>query len=117
MNFVIIMTDTQNRDMVGAYGNNAVNTPSLDRLAADGIRFSSRTMATGRVTQGNGISMVPAILEMARQVAGSRPNGGMTANVTLKMSGTRYLRSTAPVQPSIPNVFGGTAWPTGPSTS
>ena len=39
MNFVIIMTDTQNREMVGAYGNPGVNTPCLDKLAASGLRF------------------------------------------------------------------------------
>lgn len=46
MNFVFIMTDTQNVSMVGAYGDHgrrsggrAVDTPNLDRLAATGIRF------------------------------------------------------------------------------
>ena len=39
MNFVFIMTDTQNKSMVGAYGNPAVDTPNLDRLAARGVRF------------------------------------------------------------------------------
>ena len=36
---VIIMTDTQRRDMLGCYGGENVRTPSLDRLAADGIVF------------------------------------------------------------------------------
>jgi uncharacterized sulfatase len=39
MNFVFIMTDTQNKSMVGAYGDPVVDTPNLDRLAATGIRF------------------------------------------------------------------------------
>ena len=39
MNFVLIMTDTQNRGMVGAYGRPGADTPNLDRLAADGVRF------------------------------------------------------------------------------
>jgi len=39
MNFVIIMTDTQNKSMVGAYGNPSVDTPNLDKLAASGVRF------------------------------------------------------------------------------
>ncbi len=34
------MTDTQNRDMVGAYGTDAMSTPNLDRLAASGLRFN-----------------------------------------------------------------------------
>ncbi len=39
MNIVFIMTDTQNRDMVGAYGNPAVGTPNLDKLAAEALLF------------------------------------------------------------------------------
>lgn len=40
MNFVFIMTDTQSRDMVGAYGmGEVVNTPHLDAFAASGTRF------------------------------------------------------------------------------
>lgn len=39
MNFVIIMTDTQSRNMVGAYGEKRMDTPNLDRLAAGGVRF------------------------------------------------------------------------------
>ncbi|MHC4253124.1 MAG: sulfatase-like hydrolase/transferase, partial [Planctomycetota bacterium] len=37
--FVVIMTDTQRWDMVGCYGNADMKTPSLDRLAAGGVRF------------------------------------------------------------------------------
>lgn len=36
---VVIMTDTQRKDMLGCYGNPDMHTPSLDRLAAEGIRF------------------------------------------------------------------------------
>ena len=36
---VIIMTDTQRTDMLGCYGNAAMSTPCLDRLAGEGIRF------------------------------------------------------------------------------
>ncbi len=39
MNILFLMTDTQNRDMVGAYGNPSVGTPHLDRLAAEGQLF------------------------------------------------------------------------------
>lgn len=33
------MTDTQRHDMLGCYGNQDLKTPSLDRLAAEGMRF------------------------------------------------------------------------------
>ncbi len=36
---VIIMTDTQRKDMVSCYGNPDMKTPQLDRLAAGGVRF------------------------------------------------------------------------------
>ncbi len=36
---VILMTDTQRVDMLGCYGNAAMRTPCLDRLAAQGMRF------------------------------------------------------------------------------
>jgi len=39
MNVVFVMTDTQRTSMVGAYGGSGVDTPNLDRLAAEGVRF------------------------------------------------------------------------------
>jgi uncharacterized sulfatase len=39
MRIVLIMTDTQRADMLGCYGNVAMRTPNLDRLASQGIRF------------------------------------------------------------------------------
>ena len=39
MNFVVIFTDTQCKWMVGAYGQPVCDTPNLDKLAAQGVRF------------------------------------------------------------------------------
>jgi len=36
---ILIMTDTQRKDMVGCYGNPQMQTPHLDRLADEGLRF------------------------------------------------------------------------------
>jgi uncharacterized sulfatase len=36
---IVIMTDTQRTDMLGCYGNPVMQTPHLDRLAGEGIRF------------------------------------------------------------------------------
>ena len=36
---IFIMTDTQRTDMLGCYGHPDMKTPSLDRLAQEGIRF------------------------------------------------------------------------------
>lgn len=38
---VIIMTDTQRKDMVSCYGNPDMKTPHLDRLAGEGVRFEN----------------------------------------------------------------------------
>ncbi len=36
---VLMLTDTQRRDMVGIYGRNGIQTPVLDQLAREGVRF------------------------------------------------------------------------------
>jgi len=36
---VLIITDTQRRDMVGAFGHQNIRTPELDRLAREGVLF------------------------------------------------------------------------------
>lgn len=38
---VLIMTDTQRRDMLGCYGNSDMKTPNINRLASEGIRFTN----------------------------------------------------------------------------
>lgn len=36
---ILVMTDTQRKDMLGCYGNADMYTPNLDKLADEGIRF------------------------------------------------------------------------------
>ncbi len=40
-NVLVIMSDEHTRSVMGAYGNTAARTPTLDRLAADGVRFTN----------------------------------------------------------------------------
>ena len=40
-NLVVIMCDDVSHDMFGVYGNKKVNTPNIDRLAAEGVTFAS----------------------------------------------------------------------------
>jgi uncharacterized sulfatase len=54
MNFVFIMTDTQNKSMVGAYGIPTVDTPTLDLLAATGTRFERAYTACPLCTPARG---------------------------------------------------------------
>ena len=39
-NFLLIMTDDQRQDALSAYGNKILQTPHMDRIAAEGIRFT-----------------------------------------------------------------------------
>ncbi len=57
MNFVFIMTDTQSKSMVGAYGDPSVDTPNLDRLAETGIRFDRAYTACPVCTPARGAMM------------------------------------------------------------
>ncbi|MFH1740961.1 MAG: sulfatase-like hydrolase/transferase [bacterium] len=39
-NIILIMTDDQGQWALGCYGNREIKTPTIDQLAADGVRFS-----------------------------------------------------------------------------
>ncbi len=39
-NVVIFMTDDQRQDAMSAYGNKILRTPNMDRIAAEGVRFT-----------------------------------------------------------------------------
>ena len=41
MNILLITTDQQRADSIGAYGNPVCQTPNLDRLASEGTTFTS----------------------------------------------------------------------------
>ncbi len=39
--FILVMTDTTRKDMLGCYGNSKMITPNLDKLASEGIRYEN----------------------------------------------------------------------------
>ncbi|MBD2751427.1 sulfatase family protein [Spirosoma validum] len=45
-NIVLIVADDHGREAVGCYGNTAIRTPNIDKLAADGTRFSNAFCTT-----------------------------------------------------------------------
>lgn len=49
-NILFLMTDQQRGDCLGAAGNRAIRTPNLDRIAADGVRFSAAYSSTPSCT-------------------------------------------------------------------
>lgn len=64
MNLVLMITDSQMKSMVGAYGNSGVDTPNLDRLAARGIRFENAYTSAPVCTPARGAifsGMQPAV--------------------------------------------------------
>jgi N-sulfoglucosamine sulfohydrolase len=45
-NIVLIVSDDHGRETLGCYGNRVVETPNLDRLAANGVRFTNACCTT-----------------------------------------------------------------------
>ncbi len=66
-NFLFIITDQQRADHLGAYGNEVVQTPNIDSVAARGLTFNNfyvscpicmpnrATLMTGRLPSVNGV--------------------------------------------------------------
>ena len=46
MNVIVLMNDTFRRDHMGAYGNDRIHTPNLDRLASDSAVFDRAYIAS-----------------------------------------------------------------------
>ena len=40
MNFILVILDSLRQDHVGAYGNDWIQTPNLDKFAAESARFT-----------------------------------------------------------------------------
>jgi arylsulfatase A-like enzyme len=49
-NILFLMTDQHRFDCIGAAGNRIIHTPNLDRIAAEGVRFSSAYSSTPTCT-------------------------------------------------------------------
>ncbi|MGH7488140.1 MAG: sulfatase-like hydrolase/transferase, partial [bacterium] len=49
-NILLLMADQLRADCVGAYGNRVIETPNLDRIAAEGVRFTSAYTCTPSCT-------------------------------------------------------------------
>src|SRR4051812_9146916 len=45
LNLLVITLDTTRADRLGAYGFNGIETPTIDRLAAEGVLFEQATTA------------------------------------------------------------------------
>ena len=86
INVLFLMTDQHNHACLGAAGNPFVKTPNLDRLAAEGVRFthaycatpfcspSRASILTGLYPHRHGLNAAnqPVCVEESSQVAASR---------------------------------------------
>ena len=45
-NILVLMTDQQRADAMGCSGNDRIQTPNMDALAASGVRFSQAVTPT-----------------------------------------------------------------------
>nr|WKN36273.1 sulfatase-like hydrolase/transferase [Tunicatimonas sp. TK19036] len=69
-NILIIIGDDHSANVLGAYGNNLIKTPNLDRMAAKGVRFnrayanaplcsaSRQCLITGRYPHATGVTLL-----------------------------------------------------------
>src|SRR3954467_7996712 len=72
-NLVLILTDDQGYNDLGCYGSTTIKTPRIDRMAAEGVRFtdfyvaanvctpSRAAILTGCYPQRIGMGEIPAI--------------------------------------------------------
>lgn len=49
-NLVFLLTDDHRRDQLGCYGNSVIETPHLDRLAAEGVLFENASVTSAICT-------------------------------------------------------------------
>jgi arylsulfatase A-like enzyme len=108
-NFLLIMTDQQRADHLGAYGNPQLRTPHIDALAADGIVFdrfyvnapvcmpNRAAILTGRMPSSAGVRMngVPVPLSARSFAETLRDAGYRTALI-----GKAHFQSMTDAKPA-----------------
>lgn len=91
-NLVLVTIDTLRRDHVGAYGDARAATPSLDRLAREGVRFDAAT-ANAPLTLVSHASLLSGLLPphhgLRNNGAGSFPPERETLATVLSAAGMR----------------------------
>lgn len=72
-NLVLIVTDNQSEQLLGAYGNTQVRTPHIDRLAGQGMRFT-RAYASSAVCSPTRATLLTGLLPSQHGVHNGLPS-------------------------------------------
>jgi arylsulfatase A-like enzyme/Tfp pilus assembly protein PilF len=91
-NILLITIDTLRTDRIGAYGYKAARTPTLDRLAGDGVRFADATAHAVLTLPSHAAIMTgryPAAFGLRLNGMGAVPPAAATVAERLKAGGYR----------------------------
>ena len=122
MNVLFIITDQQRYSHLGSSGNPYIKTPNLDRLAAEGIRFSNAYVAnpicmpnrssifTGKYpsihgVRCNGINLDPAIRTFTQSLIDTGYQTCSIGKIHLNFYGTPFSRKYYSVEQMIPFIY------------
>lgn len=121
-NVLFIITDQQRYDHLGSSGNPDIKTPNLDRLAAEGIRFSNAYVAnpicmpnrssifTGKYpsihgVRCNGINLDPKMPTFTQSLIQSGYHTFSIGKIHLNFYGTPFKRKYDSVEQMIPFIY------------
>ena len=122
LNVLFIITDQQRYDHLGFSGNPDIKTPNLDRLAAEGIRFSNAYVAnpicmpnrssifTGKYpsihgVRCNGINLDPKIPTFTQSLIQSGYHTCSIGKIHLNFYGTPFKRNFDSAEQMIPFIY------------
>jgi arylsulfatase A-like enzyme len=71
-NILVVVTDDQRRDALGAAGNPVIRTPTLDRMAREGVRFEN-AFATTPICAASRASILTGLYERTHGYTFTRP--------------------------------------------
>lgn len=91
-NILLITLDTVRADRIGAYGYKGASTPTLDRLAAEGVRFADATSASPLTAPAHTAMLTghyPGRFAIRNNAAAAIPDSAVTLAEALKEGGYR----------------------------
>lgn len=78
-NIIFIMTDDQQQNAMGAYGNTILKTPNMDRIGAEGIRFTEM-FVTNSICAPSRASFLTGLYSHTHGVTTNGPSGTIFRN-------------------------------------